>query len=338
MEVHYSFEAPKLRRPAVIGVSTLDGMLPQHVQLVRRVVDQAHETSVRAALVLPWHPFGAGSSADPRAPLLTTLDERLALLGRIAPEVEVLIAPITGAEAAPAPVPLPDAARWWDVRSLVVIADEHDKAAFQQAAHAASVPVEVIRPRDTALSPQGVIALLTRGDVAGAAVRAGRRYHLGGEVIGGDRRGRLLGYPTANVRTDAGKSIPGNGVYAVRVQLPGECAPSHPAAASIGVRPTFGAGNARLVEVYLLDAEINLYGVRLVVEFVAKLRDEERFDSVEELLDQMARDVTTARAILADVPEAAASASGSVPGEEQISSTVPGVRTHERESQQGRMS
>lgn len=330
MEVHYSFEAPELRRPAVIGVSTLDGMLPQHVQLVRRVVEQAHEMPVRAALIIPWRPFDAGSSAEQQAPLLTTLDERLALLGRIAPEVEVLIAPITGAEAAP--VPLPVAARWWDVRSLVVGADAHDTAALQEAAFAASVPVEVIRPRDTAPSSQGVIDLLTRGDVAGAAVCTGRRYQLGGEVIGGDRRGRLLGYPTANLRTDAGKCIPGNGVYAVRVQLPGECAPSHPAAASIGVRPTFGAGNVRLVEVYLLDAEINLYGVRLVVEFVAKLRDEERFDSVEGLLDQMARDVTTARVMLADVPEA------SVSGQEQVSATLPGARTHERESQRGRMS
>jgi len=134
-----------------------------------------------------------------------------------------------------------------------------------------------------------------RGLVLGGAVEyAGRLlgapFTMIGEVVHGDERGRLLGYPTANVVPVAGYLTPGHGVYAGR-------AAGRPAAINVGVRPMFETGRGELIEAYVIDFEGDLYGQDLRIEFVKRLRGEKRFGSVEELVDQMARDVEQARAI-----------------------------------------
>ena len=134
-----------------------------------------------------------------------------------------------------------------------------------------------------------------RGLVLGGAVEyAGRLlgapFAMIGEVVHGDERGRLLGYPTANVVPAAGYLTPGHGVYAGR-------AAGRPAAINVGVRPMFETGRGELIEAYVIDFEGDLYGQDLRIEFVKRLRGEKRFGSVEELVDQMARDVEQARAI-----------------------------------------
>jgi riboflavin kinase / FMN adenylyltransferase len=134
--------------------------------------------------------------------------------------------------------------------------------------------------------------LLADGQVDAAARLLGSRFRIRGEVVPGDQRGRELGFPTANLVPDPKLASPGHGVYACRV---GE----HLAAVNVGVRPTFGAGLHPLVEAYVLDFEGDLYGQRLTVEFVARLRGEERFGSVEELVAQMRRDVERTRELLA---------------------------------------
>ena len=108
----------------------------------------------------------------------------------------------------------------------------------------------------------------------------GGPFMLRGEVVHGDRRGRELGFPTANIVPDEALCLPGHGVYAATV---GDAL----AAVSVGVRPTFGTGRAVLVEAYLLDRDEDLYGEVLTIEFVARLRGERRFASVDELIDQM---------------------------------------------------
>jgi riboflavin kinase/FMN adenylyltransferase len=110
--------------------------------------------------------------------------------------------------------------------------------------------------------------------------------------VSGDRRGRELGFPTANIIPDQALVYPGNGVYAARAN--GECA-----AVSVGVRPTFGTGRAVLIEAYLIDRDVDLYGQTLKVEFLSRLRGERRFDSVEALVEQMHRDVEMTRAVCA---------------------------------------
>jgi riboflavin kinase/FMN adenylyltransferase len=130
------------------------------------------------------------------------------------------------------------------------------------------------------------------GEVEDAARLLGTPFRLRGEVVPGDRRGRELGFPTANMIPDPTLASPAHGVYACRV---GE----HLAAVNVGVRPTFGAHLHPLVEAFLLDFEGDLYGQRLTVEFIARLRGEQRFESAAELVEQMHRDVDRTRELLA---------------------------------------
>ena len=145
------------------------------------------------------------------------------------------------------------------------------------------------------VSSTAVRNALAAGDLERARRLLGRRYRICGRVIGGQRLGRALGYPTANMALGR-RVCPIHGIFAVRVA--GAGAGWLPGVASLGTRPTIGGGEL-LLEAHLFDFDAELYGQRLDVEFVAKLRDEERFASTEALTVQMRRDEAQARAILA---------------------------------------
>lgn len=146
-------------------------------------------------------------------------------------------------------------------------------------------------------SSTAVRTLLEAGDVGGAAELLGRPHEVRGVVEGGDQRGRALGYPTANVAVPADILLPSPGIYA------GWYGGDRAAAISVGRRPTFHDGGAPVVlEAYLLDFSGDLYGHQARVSFVSRLRDEERYDSIEDLLRQMALDVEATRAALGRVP------------------------------------
>lgn len=148
------------------------------------------------------------------------------------------------------------------------------------------------------VSASRVRGALTYGDFAHAAELLGRRFTIGGRVVRGQRMGHQLGYPTANIRL--GKRVsPVSGIFAVRVRVGDKC---WPGVASLGVRPTIAGGGEPLLEAHLFDFDGDLYGQRIEVEFVAKLRDEEKFAGLDALRAQMDRDAAEARRILADTP------------------------------------
>jgi riboflavin kinase/FMN adenylyltransferase len=136
--------------------------------------------------------------------------------------------------------------------------------------------------------------LVAAGDVEGAARLLGRPYVLRGEVVEGDRRGRQLGFPTANVLPDPAVVVPARGVYAGFVRFDGE---EYAACTNIGVAPTFARAESR-VEAHLLDFAGDLYGKTVDVGFVRRIREEKRFSGVEELRAQISRDVEEARKIM----------------------------------------
>jgi riboflavin kinase/FMN adenylyltransferase len=140
------------------------------------------------------------------------------------------------------------------------------------------------------VSATRIRALVTAGEVELAGRFLGAPFQLRGTVVHGDQRGRTLGFPTANLVPDDALVRPGFGIYAA-------LADGGPAAVSVGVRPTFGDGNVVLVEAYLIDREVDLYGHTLRLDFLARLRGERRFDSVDELIDQMRADVEQARVL-----------------------------------------
>jgi riboflavin kinase/FMN adenylyltransferase len=151
-------------------------------------------------------------------------------------------------------------------------------------------------------SSSRVRRLVTAGEVATATEILGHPHRVCGEVVHGDHRGRELGYPTANLSQESAGLVPADGVYAgwlIRPTLP-ESDPDRllPAAISIGTNPTFD-GTQRRVEAYVLDrTDLDLYGETVAVEFVENLRPTEKFDSIEDLLLQIADDVRRARAVL----------------------------------------
>jgi riboflavin kinase/FMN adenylyltransferase len=155
----------------------------------------------------------------------------------------------------------------------------------------------------TTLSATYVRSCVQAGDMRAAAAALGRPHRIDGVVERGDQRGRKLGYPTANVRTDEWAAVPADGVYAGRVfrldewgrTLPG--GPLADAAISVGTNPTFEVRQRR-VEAYLLDFDGDLYGAALGVEFVERLRGQERYESAERLVDQMNRDVEQVSTLL----------------------------------------
>lgn len=168
------------------------------------------------------------------------------------------------------------------------------------------VSEEFARDESVTFSSTYIRSCVDAGDVVAAAEALGRPHRVEGVVVRGDGRGRGLGFPTANVAPPMHSAIPADGVYAawftvlghgpvVGTVTPGE---RYQAAVSVGTNPTF-SGRTRTVEAFVLDAEADLYGQHVAVDFIARIRGQEKFDSVEHLVRQMGADTERARSILA---------------------------------------
>ena len=186
-----------------------------------------------------------------------------------------------------------------DVTMLTTIGLEHDFAVRPLGLVPAGVDGV------GAVSSTAIRAAVAAGDVAAAAAMLGRPFEIRGTVESGDRRGRTIGFPTANVAVPGEYAIPGDGVYAAIHRRPDGT--EHPCAVNIGRRPTFYAdAPVSLVESHLIDTSADLYGETAAIRFVARLRAEQRFDSVEALRAQLDLDVEAARRLLGVVPSAPA--------------------------------
>ena len=335
MRVEYNLGPLEPLGPAVLTMGAFDGVHLGHRRLAARAAELARERGAQAVAVTFWpHP---ATVVRPDAPLelLTMLGERLDLLAGLGLLDATVVIPFTEATAALDPEAFLDAISSWC--QPVAFVEGPDFAfgrhragdiAFLRAAGARrGFTVETLDVRDDAengkngkigsgserVSSTHIRNLVREGQVEAATQLLGRPYMLSGEVVGGDRRGRLLGFPTANLRLDDRKLLPALGIYAVRVRLPSEAVARHAGVASIGVRPQFKSERNVLAEVYLLDATIDLYGLTIEVELVARLREERRFESVDALIAQMHRDVQQARELLASPALPAPSSVGERP-------------------------
>ncbi len=150
--------------------------------------------------------------------------------------------------------------------------------------------VSLIEAAGETVSSSHIRGLLAAGEVGPAADLLGDPFIFEGQVTHGDKRGRGLGIPTANLVPDERYVVPGHGVYAATAR-------GHAAAVNVGVRPTFESGGGLLVEAHLIGFDEDIYGETLRIEFLERLRGEKRFDSIEELVAQMKLDVEEARRI-----------------------------------------
>ena len=310
MERHSSLEALPVGLRMVAAIGVFDGVHRGHRAFIGRLVEEARRRDAPAVLVtFQPHPASVLRGTSPSV-LCGPLEQeaRLDELGVDHLVVERFDAVLADQSAEDF------VARLRAGRRLVALIMTADSAfgrgragnlASMQALGAtegfAVVQVGQQHSRGVVISSSRTRAAVEAGRLAEAARLLGRRYAVSGTVVHGDARGRTLGFPTANLAFEAPVAFPPDGVYAVRVSWGGD--PLQPVrradgVASLGVRPTFGHGS-RILEVFLLDFDEDLYGVRLRVEFVRRQRGEHRYASVERLVDQMRQDVLRARAVLA---------------------------------------
>ena len=160
------------------------------------------------------------------------------------------------------------------------------------------VRVDAFSTGEGAVSSTKIRDALSQGDIAAAEAMLGYRYSLCGVVVAGNKLGRKIGFPTANMQLyEPLKLVPASGVYAVWVDVLGQ---RYKGVCNIGVRPTVGQGNALTIETHILDFDQDIYGLDLRIEFFARLRSERRFASLELLGGQLAQDCQKAAQIIVD--------------------------------------
>jgi riboflavin kinase/FMN adenylyltransferase len=159
-----------------------------------------------------------------------------------------------------------------------------------------TVVAQLVEVDGEIVSSTHIRGLVAAGDVGAAARFLGAPFHMRGPVVHGDKRGRTLGFPTANLVPDPRLVVPDHGIYACRAEVDGE---THVAAVNVGVRPMFKTGRGLLVEAFLLEFDRDIYDRELRLDFLERLRGERRFDSVDALVEQMGRDVAETRRIAA---------------------------------------
>jgi riboflavin kinase/FMN adenylyltransferase len=275
-------------RPRRVAVGEFDG-----VHLGHREVIAGSDT------VLTFDPHPLAVIRPEAAPkLLTSLEVKAELVEAVGVR-ELVVIPFDRAFAAQTPQAFIDDVLVGRLQAEHVSVGENfrfghraggDPAMLAVDPRFATRVVKLVEVDGEVVSSSHIRALIQAGEVNHAQRFLGAPFAVRGEVVTGDRRGRTLGFPTANLIPDEALVCPGHGVYAARAD--GDCA-----AVNVGVRPTFGTGRSVLIEAYLLDQDVDLYGRRLTIEFLERLRGERRFDSAEALVQQMRDDVQRTRAI-----------------------------------------
>ncbi len=262
-------------------------------------------SSAASDAVLTFEPHPRTVVAPQAAPkLLTTLEQKTDLIAALGVE-ELIVVPFDGARAAQTAQDFIDSELVGRLNATQVSVGENFRfgnrakgdAALLQAQDAFSTRVvELVEVDGEIVSSTHIRGLIATGAVADAARLLGAPFGMRGIVAHGDKRGRTLGFPTANLVPDPALAVPDHGIYACRAAVPG--VGEWAAAVSVGVRPTFVTGRGLLVEAFILDFEGDLYGQELRLDFIQRIRGEKRFDSVDTLIEQMHRDVADIRQLV----------------------------------------
>ncbi len=290
---------------AWLTVGVFDGVHRGHQEIIHRLVDQAHAAD-SPAVVLTFHPHPASILTGREIKCLTTPDERAAYFSSLGVDV-VITEPFTRElSQVPAREFMLRLKERLGLNRLLIGYDfalgkgrEGNAARLAEIGRELGYGLEVVpgvSDESGVISSTSIRKLVTSGEVAAAAELLGRPYRLSGRVIHNDHRGRKIAFPTANLDYPLEKVLPANGIYACRAWLGGQ---QYAAAINVGVRPTVSdTQTVPNVEAYLLDFSHDIYGEILDLDFVVRLRDEEKFPSLEALVEQMHRDVARTRQLL----------------------------------------
>jgi riboflavin kinase/FMN adenylyltransferase len=301
-----SLENVQLERPSIVTVGMFDGVHRGHQHLVKRLVEAAH-ASDRAAVVMTFFPHPDTVIRNIQGPYyLTSPDERAALLGELGVDV-VITHPFNDDTRQIRAANFVDlltrhlkmSALWATEDFALGYKREGNMAFLAEQGREKSFTVETIDlvftdDNGERISSAKIRDLLAEGEIAKATDGLGRYYRISGEVVHGEKRGRKIGFPTANIDYWDLQVLPKNGVYACYARLGNE---TFKAMTNIGIRPTFD-GQAVTIEAHLLDFDRDIYGQHLELDFVAWLRGEAKFSGLDALIKQIGADVEAGRALL----------------------------------------
>jgi riboflavin kinase/FMN adenylyltransferase len=290
---------------AVLTLGNFDGVHRGHQAIIARARVEA-DARGGSVVALTFHPHPMAVLVPGRAPaMIQSLHDRLETLRALGVDVAV-VQRFTSAFAALAPEAFVETFLLPKIELLHVVVGYNVNFGRARAGSADTLAtlgarlgfgvdqVGPVRVGDEAVSSSGIRRAIGAGDVALAERLLGRPLRLRGRVVTGERRGRTLGFPTANLHVRPGVLLPADGVYAVHARVDGAALP---AVLNVGIRPTFGELR-RTIEAHVLDWSGDLYGRWLELDFVARLRGEQRFDGPATLVAQIGADVAAARALL----------------------------------------
>ncbi|HKJ32868.1 MAG TPA: bifunctional riboflavin kinase/FAD synthetase [Balneolales bacterium] len=292
----------------VLTVGTFDGVHEGHKTIIKRVVDSAKKINARSALItFDPHPREILQPGKSGIKLLTTLEERAEILNDLGISVMVVIPFDRDFSLLSSEDFIKNIIFEKIGVSKFVIGYDHQfgrnregtKATVNKLGKELGFDVEVVEAHEvgeiTVSSTTVRKALKEKGDVDLAKSFLGRPYHLKGTVIHGDKRGKKIGFPTANIKPENQKKIiPKNGVYAVSIKV-GDTI--YKGMMNIGVRPTFDGSDERTLEVNIFEFDQNIYGEDVDLWFIKRIRDEQRFNSVDELIAQINNDKEIAQRV-----------------------------------------
>jgi riboflavin kinase/FMN adenylyltransferase len=289
----------------VVTIGVFDGVHRGHQQLIGRAVQRAQETRL-PSVVLSFDPHPSEVvRPGSHPPMLTPLRRKAEILDELGVDV-LCVMPFTPEFARLDPAEFVHFVLVEKLLAAAVVVGENFRFGYKAAGDLdrlrtlgrtfgfATEGVALLHDDEVTLSSTFVRSSIDAGEVARAAEALGRPHRVDGIVVRGAGRGRQLGYPTANVRSERHTAVPADGVYAGHVLLGDR---KLAAAISVGTNPTF-EGRERTVEAYILDFDEDIYGTDIAVEFVEKVRGQVRFDGVEALIEQMAKDVEQIRGLL----------------------------------------
>lgn len=302
MQVHRSIEQLPTFRNAVITIGTFDGVHEGHRQIIQKLKEEARTINGETVIItFHPHPRKVVSSSILGIRLINTLDEKIELIGKLGID-HLVVVPFTEVFANQ---PAEDYVKDFLVAKFqphtIIIGYDHrfgrDRLGdFRLLEHRANdynytlkeIPKYIID--NISISSTNIREAIIHNDTETANKLLGYNFFFSGEVVHGDKLGRKLGYPTANLKIlDEEKIIPGNGIYAVYAELDGSTGSLLKGMMSIGFRPTVD-GKKRVVEVNIFDFDEEIYGRQLRVYVKKYLREEIKFDSLDALIKQIDQD------------------------------------------------
>jgi riboflavin kinase/FMN adenylyltransferase len=290
-------------KETVVTIGVFDGVHQGHRHLLRQVVEAAGDQYLPTVVTFSNRPITVlRPGTEPS--YLTTLDQRVELIKQQGIELVVCLefnlemAEVTAADFAKL------LSESLNMKGLILGPDsalgkgrQGDLAFMKEQGEQLGFwakTVETLEIEGQPVKSRRIREAVASGNITICPELLGRNHDLSGVVVVGDQRGRTLGFPTANIEVDSQLLLPGDGIYATWAIIDGK---RHQSATSIGIRPTFGL-TQRLVEVFIMDFSEDIYGKTVGVEFIKKVRDQEKFDGLDELIKQINQDVDDCRQVL----------------------------------------